>query len=75
MTPEIGITGTPVVDTSTNSMYMVAKTKEVDLRAHTTNFYQTLHELDLRTGVDPRYTARITAQTRVIGTGTMAGSI
>jgi hypothetical protein len=73
MTPEIGITGTPVIDTSTNSIFMVAKTKEVDLLAHTTSFYQTLHELDLRTGVDRVIPRRISAQTMGIGTGSMAG--
>jgi len=41
--PEIGITGTPVIDLSTNTMYVVAKQKKAYLR-------QRLHALDITTG-------------------------
>src|SRR5580698_10910875 len=50
LVPEIGITGTPVIDTSLNQMFVVAKTKDHNLQTGQTTFAQTLYSLDLRTG-------------------------
>jgi hypothetical protein len=48
--PEIGITGTPVIDTTSATIYVVVRTKETQSGA--TVFYQRLHALDLSTGQD-----------------------
>jgi hypothetical protein len=46
--PEFGITGTPVIDSSTKTLYVVAATKEVS--GTTTNYVYRLHALNIATG-------------------------
>ncbi|HEX4285485.1 MAG TPA: putative Ig domain-containing protein [Terracidiphilus sp.] len=46
ITPEIGITGTPVIDPLTNTLYVVSKS----VNSAGSTFYQRLHALDLTTG-------------------------
>jgi hypothetical protein len=48
--PSIGITGTPVIDGTTNTIYLVAKTKETIGGA--THFVQRLHAVNLADGTD-----------------------
>ena len=48
--PEIGITGTPVIDASTNILYVSVATKE--LVGTTTHFVQRLHAIDVGDGSD-----------------------
>ena len=48
--PEIGITGTPVIDTTSSTVYLIARTK--DTQSGQPVFYQQLHALDLATGQD-----------------------
>ncbi len=44
--PEIGVTGTPVIDPSTGTLYVVSKS----VNAAGTDFYQRLHAIDVATG-------------------------
>ena len=46
----VGIMGTPVIDQSTGTMYLVARTKETG--SGTTNYVQRLHALDITTGAE-----------------------
>jgi hypothetical protein len=68
--PEIGITGTPVIDPATATLYVVAKTKEGAA------YVQRLHALDLATGAEKfRGPAVIQAVVSGIGDGTISGNI
>ncbi|WP_069806231.1 hypothetical protein [Thermogemmatispora onikobensis] len=65
LVPEIGITGTPVIDGSTRTLYVVAFTKEGG------RLIYRLHALDITTGQE-RKGSPVTIQASVRGTG--AGS-
>jgi hypothetical protein len=73
LVPEIGITGTPAIDASANRLYVIAKTKVYDVRSQTTTFYQTLHVLDIRTGLETFPPLRISAKFPGTGTGSVNG--
>ena len=59
MTPEIGITGTPVANLVSNTIYLVVKTKETQNGQAT--FHQRFHALDLATGTDKLAATEITS--------------
>lgn len=61
LVPEIGITGTPVIDPAAGRLYVVAKTKENG------TFVQRIHALDITTGADA--VGPVTIQATVPGTG------
>jgi len=48
--PDVGITGTPVIDPVSGTLYVVARTGNYNNNPPT--FYQTIHELDIATGTD-----------------------
>jgi len=73
LTPEIGITGTPAIDTATGTVYLVAKTKQYNSQTKQTSFYQTLHALDIATGLDKVAPQQITATFPGTGNGSVNG--
>jgi hypothetical protein len=59
---EIGITGTPVIDPTTNTLYLLARTKENGV------FVQRLHALDVAT-LGEKFGGPVLIQASVTGTG------
>jgi hypothetical protein len=68
--PQIGITGTPVIDPETATLYVVAKTKENGV------YVQRVHALDLTTGAE-KFGAPVVIQSKVSGNGdgTQSGQV
>lgn len=62
MTPEIGVTGTPVIDTATGTLYVIALTIRDD------SFIHRLHALDIGTGAE-RPGSPVSIDAFVPGTG------
>jgi PKD repeat protein len=60
--PELGISSTPVIDLTSGTMYVVAKTKVGS------NYFQQLHALDILTGQD-KFGGPVSIQGSVPGTG------
>jgi hypothetical protein len=64
LVPDIGVVGTPVIDPSTQTLYVVSKSKN----ASSTTFYQRIHALDLTTGAE-KLSGPTTISATVPGTG------
>jgi len=72
ISPEVGITGTPVIDLTTNTIYVVSKS----VIASGPTFFQRLHALDLTTG-NEKFGGPVPIAASVAGTGdgSSAGSV
>lgn len=71
--PEVGVTGTPVIDAITKTMYVVSAsesnpTKTASCSASVADFFHRLHALDLATGSE-KFNAPVTIAASVPGTG------
>jgi hypothetical protein len=65
--PVLGVTGTPVIDQSTNTMYVVSKTKENG------SYPQRLHALDITSGAE-KFGGPVTISASVAGNGNGSSS-
>jgi len=63
VTPQIGITSTPVIDRARNAIYLVAMSKDAK-----GNYYQRIHALDLTSGKE-LFGGPTTIQATYLGTG------
>jgi hypothetical protein len=71
--PEVGVTGTPVIDASTQTMYLVSASEKNPITSgncssSSATFYHRLHALDLATG-NEKFHAPVTIAASVPGTG------
>lgn len=72
LTPEIGITSTPVIDLARETIYVVAKSKNTGANT----YHQRLHALDLATGQEkPGSPVEIIASAPGAGTGNINGVV
>jgi hypothetical protein len=69
ISPEVGITGTPVIDPTTNTLYVVSKSVNSSQQ-----FFQRLHAIDLATGSE-RIAPPQSIDSSISVPGTGAGSI
>jgi hypothetical protein len=68
--PEVGVTGTPVIDPATNTIYLVSTSQDTSLGT----FYQRLHALDLASG-NEKLSAPELIQASIPGSGDGGGTV
>lgn len=71
---QIGITATPVIDPVLNTLFVIARTKEVS--GTVTNYVQRLHALDITTGEEKSGSpVEISATVNGVGSGSVGGKV
>jgi hypothetical protein len=65
ITPEVGVTGTPVIDPTTNMLYVVSKS----VNTSSLTIYQRLHAIDITTGGERTGNSPVTIAGTYPGTG------
>lgn len=79
--PEVGVTGTPVIDRNTNTIYMVSASEANPVNSGNcagtqATFYHRLHALDLATGNEKLSApATISASVLGVGDGSVGGTV
>jgi hypothetical protein len=72
ITPQVGVTSTPVIDPSSSTIYVVAKTKNTSDNSH----HFSIHALDLMTGAEKfGGPTEITAQVPGTGSESVGGTV
>ncbi len=69
LVPDIGIVGTPVIDGTSNTMFVVSKSK------NSNTFHQRIHALDITTGSDRVSPTEISATVAGTGIGSTGGMV
>jgi chitodextrinase len=69
LAPEVGVTGTPVIDPGTNTIYVVSKSENTN----TSTFFQRIHALDLLTGAE-KFAGPASIDSSIFVNGTGDGS-
>ena len=69
LSPDVGIVGTPVIDMSSNTMFVVSASKSSG------TFHQRIHALDVTTGSDKIAPTEISATVAGTGNGSSGGTI
>ena len=74
--PELGITSTPVIDANTGTLYVLARTKELNGSSSSSQYRQRLHALSVTTGLEEfGGPVDIRATIRGKGSGSQSGRV
>ena len=74
--PEVGVTGTPVIDPATGTLYVVSKSETGGCSTgNPKNFSQRLHAIDVTTGLESQTPVAITASVAGSGDGSSGGVV
>lgn len=73
--PEVGVTGTPVIDPATGTLYVVSKSETGGCGTGSPSFKQRLHAIDVTTGNESQTPMAISASVAGTGDGSSGGVV